>query len=149
MRPIPPVRSTAPQIMNALYLPVREMIAPEIVDDSSTPAIIGIVMRPDSVGVLPRASCMYWLRNTDVPNIAMPTATLATTDSTSVRLRNSPSGMIGSSTRDSTHSAAASVTTEAPSIAKVCHDAQANLSPANVTHSRSSAMPTDRSAAPQ
>ena len=39
----------------------------------STPAIIGIVRRPDSVGVAPRASCMYWLRNTAVPNMATPT----------------------------------------------------------------------------
>ncbi len=40
-------------------------------------------------GDLPRAICMYWLRKTVVPNIAMPTATLAITASTTVRSRKS------------------------------------------------------------
>ena len=53
-------------------------------------------MRPASVGVAPRASCMYWLRNTEAPNIAMPVAIDAMTASVNVRLRNSESGMSGS-----------------------------------------------------
>ena len=59
-------------------------------------------MRPASVGVAPRASCMYWLRKTEAPNIAMPVAIDAITESVKVRLRNRPSGMSGSLTRSST-----------------------------------------------
>ncbi len=124
------------------------MICPEIVDETSRPTIIGMVSRPDWVGVLPRASCMYWLRNTDVPNRATPTAMLATTDRTSVRFRNRCSGMIGSLARDSTQIAAASVTREPPTIAAVCHEAQSNDVPAKVIQSSRVAMLTDRSVAP-
>ena len=53
-------------------------------------------MRPASVGVAPRAICMYWLRNTDAPNIAMPVAIEAITARVKVRLRNIESGMSGS-----------------------------------------------------
>ena len=78
------------------------MSAPTPIEASSSPAIIGIVMRPASVGVAPRASCMNWLRNTDAPNIAMPVAIDAITASVKVRLRNSESGMSGSFERIST-----------------------------------------------
>ena len=59
--------------MKPFHLPRRLTRAPITVEEMSTPAIIGMVSRPDSVGVAPRASCMYWLRNTAVPNIATPT----------------------------------------------------------------------------
>src|SRR3954449_6727704 len=67
-----------------------------IVDAAKRPATIGIVSRPDSVGDLPRAICMYCVRKTVVPNIAMPTATLAITASTTSRSRNRRSGTSGS-----------------------------------------------------
>ena len=69
-----------PTMRYGFHLPKRVMSAPTPIDDSSRPAIIGIVMRPASVGVAPRASCMYWLRKTDAPNIAMPVAIDAMTD---------------------------------------------------------------------
>src|SRR5690606_20900690 len=72
------------------------MSAPMIIDDSSRPAIIGMVMTPAIVGVAPRDSCMYWLRNTDEPNIARPVAIEAITESVKVLLRNRLSGISGS-----------------------------------------------------
>ncbi len=45
---------------------------------------------------------MYWLRNTDVPNIAMPIEIDAMTASVKVRLRNIVRGMSGSFERSST-----------------------------------------------
>ena len=91
---------------------------------------------------------MYWLRNTEVPNRATPTAMLATTARTSVRFLNRCSGMIGSLARDSTQIAAARASREPPTMAAVCHEAQSNEVPANVIHSSRVAMLTDRSVAP-
>ena len=87
--------------MKAFHLPNRLIRLPTIVDDSSRPTIIGRVSRPDSVGVAPRASCMYWPRKTDVPNIATPTEMEAMTASVKVRFLNIASGMIGSFTTSS------------------------------------------------
>ena len=56
---------------------MRVTSRPTSVEATSSPATIGIVRSPDSVGVRPRAICMYWERKTVVPNSAMPTATLA------------------------------------------------------------------------
>ena len=82
--------------MKPFHLPRRLTRAPITVEEISTPAIIGMVSRPDSVGVAPRASCMYWLRNTAVPNMATPTEIDAMTESVNVRFLNRPSGMTGS-----------------------------------------------------
>ena len=79
--------------------------------------IIGMVMRPDSVGVAPRASWKYWARNTEVTNIETPTAIEAMTDSVNVRLANSDIGTIGSATKNSTTTNAMIATMEMmPSI---------------------------------
>ena len=75
--------------MMAFHLPVRLTMFPKNADDSSSPPIMGIVSRPDWVGVAPRASCMYWLRNTEVPNMATPIEMLAMTESVKVRFLNS------------------------------------------------------------
>src|SRR6218665_2085326 len=64
--------------------------------------IIGMVIRPDSVGVAPRASWKYWARNTEVANIDTPIAIEAMTERVKVRLRNSDIGTIGSFTKNST-----------------------------------------------
>lgn len=113
------------------------------------PTIIGIVRRPDSVGVLPRATCMYWLRNTAVPNIATPTATEATTARTNVRFLKRCSGMSGSGVTRSTSTAPTSASTAPPTIANVCHESHSKFCPANVTHSRSEDTPALMRIAPQ
>ena len=76
-------------------------------------------MRPASVGVAPRASCMYWLRNTDAPNIAMPVAIEAMTDRVKVRLRKSVRGMRGSFERSSTMTKRIAASSEPPTISTV------------------------------
>src|ERR1051325_4552319 len=96
------------------------------VDAVNRPITIGIVSRPDSVGDLPRAICMYWLRKTLVPNIAMPTAMLAMTASTTVRRSNRLSGISGSLTRRSTAIAAETSATPRPTSANVCQESQSN-----------------------
>ena len=55
----PAIRKTEPTMRYGFQRPKRVMSAPTPIDDSSRPAIIGIVMRPAWVGVAPRASCMY------------------------------------------------------------------------------------------
>ncbi len=82
------------------------------------------------------------------PNMATPTSRLATVVSATVRLRKMSSGMIGSATRDSTHTAAASRTTPAVTSAAVCQDAQSKRLPARVTHSSSELTPLMMRTAP-
>ncbi len=125
------------------------MAWPVAIEDVSWPRISGMVSRPETVGEYPRAICMYWLRNTVVPNSTTPTAALAMIARVTVRLRKRSSGMIGAATRDSTQTAIARTTTEPPTIAVVCQEAQSNEFPANVTQRRSVEMPADMSSAPQ
>lgn len=78
------------------------MIWPVTVEATNSPPISGIVMMPDMVGVQSRASWKYWLRKTVPANIATPTKRLASEVRVMVLLRNSRSGTIGCSARDST-----------------------------------------------
>ncbi len=90
-------------------------------------------MRPAWVGVAPRASCMYWLRKTDAPNIAIPVAMDATTASVKVRFLNSVSGISGFLTRSSVmmNRIVARIAPPTMRIVWVLH--QSNESPASVT----------------
>ncbi len=136
-RPRPAVTSTPPATSHAFQRPVRVMTWPETVEETNSPAIIGIVITPDIVGDLSRASWKYWLKNTVPENIATPTNREAMEASVMVRLRNSRSGMIGSLAFASTRTNTASSTSEPPTIAYVCQDSQSYLSPAKVTQTSS------------
>jgi len=92
---------------------------------------------------------MYWLRNTLVPNIAMPTAMLAITASNTVRRENSSSGISGSSTRRSTATAATISAMPRPTRAAVCQDSQSKLWPASETQISSADAPPAISVAPR
>ncbi len=48
------MRMLAPAMIQGRTLPVQEMIWPEMVEESSTPTIIGMVISPASVGEKPR-----------------------------------------------------------------------------------------------
>ena len=87
---------TPPLTSQAFHLPVLVMIWPETVEEMNRPPIIGMVMTPDIVGDLSRASWKYWLKKTVPVNIATPTKSEASEERVMVRLRNSRSGMIGS-----------------------------------------------------
>ena len=119
------------------------------VEATNRPTTIGIDSSPASVGDLPRAICMYWLRKTVVPNMAMPTATLATTASTTVWSRNRRSGTSGSRTRRSTATAAAHRPAPSSTSAAVCHDAHANSWPASETQISRLETPPAISVAPR
>lgn len=114
------------------------MTCPETVDAMKSPPIIGIVMTPDIVGVLPRASWKYWEKKTVPANIATPTKSEASEASVMVRLRKRRSGMIGSLAFDSASTNSAPSTIEPPTMAYVCHEIQSYLLPAKVTQTRSS-----------
>ncbi len=141
--------STEPTMRYGFHWPKRVMSAPTPMDDSRRPAIIGIVMRPASVGVAPRASCMYWLRKTDAPNIAMPVAMDAMTESVKVRLRNSPSGMSGSFERSSTRMNSAAAMTDPPTMRTVSMLTHSNESPARVTQMSRSETATESRTMPR
>ena len=87
------------------------MIRPVAMLETSRPPTSASDIRPARVGDMPRAIWKYCERKTVEPNIARPTMTLAKTARLVVRSRNSRSGMIGSRTRDSVWTAAASRTT--------------------------------------
>ena len=97
-----------------------------------------MVIRPDMVGLAPRLIWKYWLRKTEAPNIATPTAMLATTARVMVRLRNSRSGMIGSLARYSTRTASTPRATAPVTMTALCQESQSYLSPARVTQISSS-----------
>ncbi len=54
--------STPPVSSQAFQRPVFVMMMPETVEDMNRPPIIGMVMTPDMVGDLSRASWKYWLK---------------------------------------------------------------------------------------
>ncbi|CAM5624930.1 hypothetical protein SMICM304S_05386 [Streptomyces microflavus] len=104
-----------------------------MVEERKRPVIIGMVMTPDIVGDLPRASWKYWLKKTVPANIAMPTKSEAMDARVMVRLRKRRSGMIGSLARDSVKTKIRPSRTEPATMTYVCHDSQSYLSPAKVT----------------
>ena len=87
--------------MKPFHLPNLLMSAPMRIEAPIWPTIMGIVMRPDSVGEAPRASWKYCARNTLVANIATPIETEAITASVKVRFLKSVIGTIGSGTKNS------------------------------------------------
>ncbi len=109
------------------------MSRPTTVEEPTRPMIIGRVITPAMVGESPRDIWKYWLRKTVAPNIAVPTARLATTDRVMVELRNRCIGMIGSGARSSTSTNSTARTTAPSTIAIVCQDHQAKVSPASET----------------
>ncbi len=132
-RPRPAVTSTPPVTSHAFHLPVLVITAPETVEETNRPAIIGMVMTPDIVGDMSRASWKYWLKKTVPANIATPTSREASEASVMVRLRNRRSGMIGSLALVSTRRKSSVSASAPPTIAQVCQDSQAYLSSAKVT----------------
>ena len=106
-------------------------------------------MRPASVGVAPRAICMYWLRKTDVPNIATPVAIEAMTARVKVRFLNSVSGMSGSFERSSVTMNRMMPTSAPPTMRIVSMLHQSKAVPALVTQMRSSDTETDSSTMPR
>ncbi len=140
--------STPPLTSHAFQRPVRVMNWPETVEETNRPPIIGIVMTPDIVGDLSRASWKYWLKKTVPLNMATPTNSEASDASEMVRLRNSRSGMIGSAALASASTNSRPRTTEPPTITPVCHDIQSYLSPAKVTQISSSETAAEIRSAP-
>ncbi len=136
--PRPAVSRKPPDTSQAFQRPVLVMIWPDTVEDRNSPAIIGMVMTPDIVGDLSRASWKYWLKKTVPANIPMPTNSEAAEASVIVRLRKRRSGMIGSLALDSISRNRAMRTTVPASIVQVCQEIQSYLSPAKVTQSSSS-----------
>src|SRR3954464_6819456 len=136
-RPNPAVTSTPPLTSHAFQRPVRVMNCPETVEETNRPPIIGIVMTPDIVGDLSRASWKYWLKNTVPVNIATPTNIEASDARVMVRFLNRRSGMIGSLALASTSTKSAPRHRGRPTIAYVCQEIQSYLSPAKVTQTSS------------
>ncbi len=102
------------------------------------PPIIGIVMTPDIVGDLSRASWKYCEKNTVPEYMPTPTNSDAAEARAIVRLRNRRSGMIGALALVSVNTNSSASTIVPPTIVAVCHDSQSYLSSAKVTQSSSS-----------
>ncbi len=109
----------------------------------SNPAIIGMVISPDWVALAPRASCMYWARNTEVPNIDTPTEIEAMTERVKVRFLNIVNGMIGSEALNSTITKAAREATAPPTIHAVVAEAHSKSLPARETQISSDETPAE------
>ena len=125
------------------------MSAPTTMDARSSPAIIGMVMTPASVGVAPRAICMYWLRKTEVPNIARPVAIEAIVARVKVASRKRVSGTSGSDERSSTTTNRIAARTAPPTMRSVSVLAQSNVRPALVTQISSSDTAVESSTIPR
>ena len=83
-----------------------------------------------------------------MPNIAMPTAMLAITASTTVRSENRRSGTSGSGTLRSTKTAAAQSARPPSTSTSVCHETQSYCWPASETQIRRLLTPPAISVAP-
>ena len=105
-------------------------------------------MRPDSVGVAPRASWKYCARNTLVANIATPTEIDAITASVNVRFVKRLIGTMGSSTRNSVMTKPTIAAAEMPTSTKLVMEFHSNWLPPIETQISSSDTPTARSTAP-
>jgi hypothetical protein len=91
-----------PAIGKNRYLPVREMIWPEVIETVSRPTISGSRYRPEMVGEMPRTTWKKAGRNAIAPNIAKPTMKPTRLVTEKVRSLNRCSGRIGSAARRST-----------------------------------------------
>ena len=100
------------------------IIWPEPTEPMNEPSIIGIVSRPASVGLYPRAIWKYWPRNSALPNIATPTDRLATIASAVVRSRTTFSGTSGSAARVSTNTASTPNRIVPPTNSADCQEIQ-------------------------
>ncbi len=90
----------------------------------SRPTISGSSRSPDTVGLTPLTICMYWGRYAIVPNKANPTTKPIALAAENTRLRNSFSGMTGSSARLSAQMNAAPRITAPPPRMKIGADDQ-------------------------
>ena len=145
----PATTRTEPATRKRFHRPVRVIRIPDTVEDSSSPAIIGMVSRPASVGRVAARDLQVLAEEDRRPNIATPTATLAMMASVVVRSRKSRSGTIGSFARSSVTTKATIASTPPPTNSAVSTEAQAKLSPASVTQISSAETPAVRKAAPR
>ena len=83
---------------------------PETIEVSMTPAIIGSMSSPEPVTSVPAAICMNVGRNAIAENMPSPSSRPMTVESTKVGFLNSPTGMIGFDTLDSTKTNSAAAT---------------------------------------
>src|SRR4029078_970933 len=103
----------------------------------------------DGLVLYPREIWKYCVSNVVPPNIATPTAALATTTSTVVALRSRRIGMIGSGARHSTTSVSASAARVPPRYHAVCADHQGKSCPAKVTQTSGNEAVTAMRPAPR
>ena len=85
------------------------------------------------MGVWSRATWKYWLRKTEAPNCATPTAMLPRIESIVIRSLMIRGGTSGSRWRRSTTTAATRASSAAPRNSAVSTDHQAKLLPAKET----------------
>ena len=109
---------------------------------------MGIVSSPLSVGDFARAICMYCVRKTVVPNIATPTAMLASTAITIVRSEKSRSGISGSGACRITSTAAQESAAPSATRRPDCQETQSKLVPASDTQISRLETPPATSSAP-
>ena len=95
-RPGRATRKMPPPTRNAFQRPVRLMIWPATVEESMRRDHQRDGQQAGLGRAVARATWKYWPRNVVPPNIAMPTATLATMTRTAVRLARTFSGTSGS-----------------------------------------------------
>jgi hypothetical protein len=105
---------------------------------TNRPPIIGMVITPDIVGDLSRASWKYCEKKTVPEYMPTPTNREASEARVIVRLRNRRSGMIGSDALVSVNTNSSASTIVPPTIVYVCQDSQSYLSLAKVTQTSSS-----------
>ena len=129
--------------------PVRVMYCPLPVAPIMLPTISGSISRPAWVGVWSRATWKYWLRNTEAPNCATPTARLPRIESVVIRVATMRGGTSGSGWRRSTTIAATRATSAAPRNSAVSTDHQSKLLPAKETQTSGRLAATVMNSAPQ
>ena len=92
-----------PAIGNGLYRPNFEISWPLTIDETSSPAIIGVSSSPERVALEPFTTCRNSGRYVTAPKSAIPTMKPMAAETAKIRLRKSVSGRIGSAARDSIH----------------------------------------------
>ncbi len=89
--------SVVPASGKTLYLPVLEIVMPELIAPIMIPATRGIICRPATVALEPWTIWRYWGRSSRPPNMAAPITTLPRLATVKLRLPNSRSGSSASS----------------------------------------------------
>lgn len=117
-------------------------------DTTMAAPIIGSISRPELVAVEPCTICWNSGRKLIAPNMAKPSRKPMIEISVKLRLANSCSGMIGSTTFRSTATNSASVTAAIATRVRICQEPQAYSLPPQVVMSTRAVMPTDSRPAP-